>query len=205
MGCDKVTGHIVFLTEFPELRNPHIIGGRRSADTEFLVNTFDGAACQLIEMEVIFHRSIKEEPQVRLVPYFEEPALHLFFSIPLFQMRNQSGNQAAPVLIFFRHGRKTFVMERCLLCACIRFRHKSQLHKRLHADAKQKIKNAVNVEKRNLRCPKSRDHRRHHDTHIIIEKSMKSQILKTNLLMRLFNLLLHIRPQNRRRMAASHT
>ena len=96
-------------------------------------------------------------------------------------------------------------MESGLSGAGVSLRHKAQFHKRLHADVKKKVKDPIDVKERDLCLSHARHQWRNDHAHIIIQKSMKAQILKSDVPVRFFDLFLHICPQDRGSMTRTYT
>ena len=83
--------------------------------------------------------------QVRLVPNLKEPLLHLVLAVALGYVIGEIKDQIVPIVIAFWGSHVHLVPEHSLSSAGEQRGHGVQLHKGLHADGKQEIKNLVHV------------------------------------------------------------
>ena len=175
-----------------EIQHPQTTRRRRPANLVGGRNVLDRPCRDGVEVEIILLRAVKKVLRVRLVPDFKIPGAHLGVAVTLAQVGDESADEIAPLLEILRLGRVAAPPENRLGTAGQCRRHEAEFHKRLHADALEKIVKLINVlpvvfRLAVLALPVN--------PHVVAEQTVHADVFKTAFAMRVSQLPLPVGAQ----------
>ena len=121
----------------------------RAADARFRHRAQHGVNRIVVQLEIFLRRTMPIV-DVRFVPDFPKPLLHFVVAVTFAQMLRQLKSEFGPFRIIFRRigpSGKHITLRKCVTVRIgmrrKRFRHESELHKRLYAGLVKRVEDAV--------------------------------------------------------------